>query len=274
MPFWSDFFIHIFLKRPIGIFDSGVGGLTVAIALKEILPRESFIYFGDIQHVPYGDKSRKTIIGYSENATRFLSSQNCKIIVMACNTASAIAFQALTKKFPQTIILNIIDPVVKYVAASINGKVGIIATRATIRSNFYKNRLQELNSKLELVSATAPLLVPIIEKGFINTDISKRAILQYLGQSKFDKISALILGCTHYSLIEKEIKQYLEDKTKIINSPELVAKELRRILMRNKLLNSATKVEYKFYVSNKSPVFSQIARMFFGEEINLTEKRI
>jgi len=251
-----------------------VGGLTVASAIKKVLPGESFIYFGDTKHAPYGDKSRETIHGYSEKITRFLLSQDCKAIVIACNSASAMAYPKLVKTFPGTIILNVIDPVVKYVAENTSGKVGIIATRATIQSSLYRKRLLELNPDLEVVSAATPLLAPLIEEGFIKTDISKGAIREYLGQQKFKELSTLILGCTHYPLIEEEIEVYFEGKTRVVDSPQLVAQELKKVLLEKQLLNSAPKGSYSFYVSEKTKAFGRIARMFFGEGIELSEKRL
>lgn len=262
------------MERPIGIFDSGVGGLTVAAAIKKVLPGESFIYFGDTQHAPYGDKSGETITRYSENITRFLLSQNCKAIVIACNSASAVAYSTLVQKFPQTVILNVIDPVVEFVATVTRGKVGIIATRATIQSGIYEKKLLQLNPKMEVVSAATPLLAPLIEEGFMHTDISQGAIREYLDDSKFNGLSTLILGCTHYPLIEREIQHFFGEKVSVVDSPELVARKLEKTLAEKNLKNPATVADYRFYLSEKTTAFSSVAKMFFGEGINLTEQRI
>lgn len=267
----TDFLFQM-LNKPIGIFDSGVGGLTVASAIKKLLPNESFIYFGDTRHSPYGDKSRDTIKRYSNDISRFLLSKDCKAIVIACNTASALAYKDLVSKYPSTPILNVVDPVANYVGENISGKVGIIATRATTQSGIYKKRLLEINPKLEIEASATPLLVGLVEEGFMNTEVSRGAIKQYLDKSKFQNLSSLILGCTHFPLLQEEIELFFEGKTQVVDSPELVASELQKILRANDLLSDAVKADYQFYVSEKTRAFSKIARNFFGEDITLEEK--
>ena len=261
-------------NRPIGIFDSGVGGLTVAAAIKKHLPDESFIYFGDTRHTPYGDKSRDTVQTYSREITEFLLSQDCKAIVIACNTASALAYQKLVKNFPDVPIINVVDPVVNYVAEHAKGKVGIIATRATTQSGIYKKSLLAKKPKLQVVSAATPLLVGIAEEDFTHTDISRGAIKAYLNNDDFSKLSLLILGCTHFPLFQTEIESFYEGKTEVVDSPELVAHHLKSVLVEHKILNEKEreKASYRFYVSEKTKAFSRIARNFFGENITLTEK--
>lgn len=260
------------MDRPIGIFDSGVGGLTVASAIKKALPKESFVYFGDTRHSPYGEKSKETILRYSQNITEFLLSKDCKAIVIACNTASALAFEELRTKYPDTIILNVVDPVVDFVAEHSSGKVGIIATRATTQSGIYQTKLLHKKPKMEVVSQATPLLVGLVEEGFMGTSISQDAIKEYLRRPKFESLSSLILGCTHFPLLQKEIEVFYQGKTKVVDSPELVAQSLFKVLKENTLLSPNSDSDYSFYVSEKTEAFQTIAQMFFGGGITLEEE--
>lgn len=262
------------MDRPIGIFDSGVGGLTVAAAIKKRLPGESFIYFGDTKHSPYGDKSGDTIRQYSSEITNFLLSKNCKAIVIACNTASALAYDELIAEHPTIPIINVVDPVAQFVASQNPNKIGIIATRATTNSKIYKKRLLELNVNLKIEDAATPLLVGLVEEGFMNTEVSRGAIKQYLNHPKFQNLDSLILGCTHFPLLQKEIELFFEGKTHVVDSPELVAKELEKILTGKNILNVEKQGTYQFYVSEKTKAFSTIAKNFFGENIQLKEKQL
>lgn len=262
------------MDKPIGIFDSGVGGLTVAAAIKRQLPGESFIYFGDTKHSPYGDKSGDTIRRYSSDISEFLLAKHCKAIVIACNTASALAYEDLINKHPDVPILNVVDPVAQFVAAQKPQKIGIIATRATTKSKIYKRRLLEINPALKIEDAATPLLVALVEEGFLNTEVSQSAIKQYLNQAKFRKLDSLILGCTHFPLLQKEIEIFFEGKTHVVDSPELVAKELSKILKRKNILSDKKEGQYQFYVSEKTAAFSKIAKNFFGENIQLKEKQL
>jgi len=260
-------------NRPIGIFDSGVGGLTVAKAIAELLPAESFIYFGDTRHAPYGDKSSQTIRQYSLRISRFLETQNCKAIVIACNSASAAAYQQLLLDFPSLPIINVIDPAVNYIAQSEATKVGIIATRATVRSKVYVQRIKELNQSLKVVQKATPLLAALIEEGFAGTQVSKGALAHYLSHSSLKKLSDLVLGCTHYPLLEAEIAAYLGPKVRVLNSAKLAALTLQEILLEQDLLAPSDLVgKRKFFVSEKTPAFTKIAKMFFGQGIRLEEK--
>lgn len=259
-------------NQPIGIFDSGVGGLTVASAIKRMLPQESLIYYGDTRHSPYGNKSEETIQEYSSRIVKFLLERNCKAIVIACNTASALAYDFLRKQHPDVLFINVVDPVVNHVGRNINHKVGIIATRATTKSGIYRKKLRRLNPKLNVVSAATPLLVSIVEEGFTNTSISAGAIDAYLSNKKFSDVSSLILGCTHFPLLQKEMEQYFNGRTEIVDSPELVAHQLKLELQKNGLSAESGVGEDHFFVSEKTANFERTAKMFFGREIRLEEK--
>lgn len=260
------------MERPIGIFDSGVGGLTVAAAIRKFLPNESFVYFGDTQHAPYGDKSEETIKRYSEEITRFLISQNCKAIVIACNTASALAYNYLKENHPDIPIINVVDPVVAHVGSKINNKVGIIATRATTKSAIYRKKLRRMNPKLHIAAVATPLLVTIVEEGFTNTKISSAAIEAYLGSKKFADVTTIILGCTHFPLLQKEIESFFGGRAEVVDSPELVAHHLKLELQKSGLISQQGPGEYVFYVSEKTDAFARTAKMFFGQDITLEEK--
>lgn len=259
-------------NQPIGIFDSGVGGLTVASAIKRVLPSESIIYYGDTRHSPYGNKSEETIQEYSSRIVKFLLEQKCKAIVIACNTASALAYAFLRKQHPDVLFINVVDPVVNHVGRKINHKVGIIATRATTKSGIYRKKLRRLNPKLNVVSAATPLLVSIVEEGFTNTSISSGAIDAYLSNKKFSDVSSLILGCTHFPLLQKELEQYFGGRTEIVDSPELVAHQLKLELQKNGLMAEERTPVDQFFVSEKTSNFERTARMFFGKELQMQEK--
>lgn len=265
------FYFHA-VNRPIGIFDSGVGGLTVAAAIKQVLPHESFIYYGDTRHAPYGDKSQSTIVEYSRRITQFLIENNCKAVVIACNTASAMAYEELLRLFPGTLLMNVVDPVVESLRASNLQNIGVIATRATIHSQIYASRLMAINPSVKVVSKATPLLAPLVEEGFANTDISRGVLKKYLSEDSFQDLDALILGCTHYPLLQDDIKHCFEQRLDIIDSPNLVALGLQQLLKTNGLLNESDDAQYHFYFSEKTPSFDQISAMFFGETLRLTEK--
>lgn len=260
--------------QPIGIFDSGVGGLTVAAGIKKLLPHESLLYFGDTRHAPYGDKSQETVQRYSQQITRFLIERQCKAVVIACNTASALAFEHLRHAFPGLTIINVIDPVVNHVGRHINHKVGVIGTRATIGSGAYRKKLRRLNPKLHVASAPTPLLVAIAEEGFVNTNISREAIATYLGSKKFAEVSSLILGCTHFPLLQREIEAYFAGRAKVVDSPDLVAHQLRHDLRQARMLADHPQPNYRFVVSEKTPNFQRTAQMFFGEKLELEEVQL
>lgn len=258
----------------IGIFDSGVGGLTVASAIHSLLPKESFIYFGDTRHAPYGDKSKSTILDYSRRISRFLKASNCKAIVIACNSASASAFRELEADFPDIPILNVVDPVVAEVSSLGAKKVGLIATRATVRSQVYLERIQHLDSNAEVVQIATPLLAPLIEEGFAGTKVSQGALEHYLEDERLGNLSHLILGCTHYPLLQAEIESFFGSEVQVLNSANLVAEALRDLLLRKGLLNQEPmeKASMKFFVSEKTEAFRDTAKLFFGQEIQLEEK--
>lgn len=259
-------------NSPIGIFDSGIGGLTVAHALKEQMPNESIIYFGDTKHLPYGEKSKESIINFSTKISRFLVNQNCKAIVIACNSASSVAFDVVKKETKNISVFNVIDPVIKEVVkVCANYDIGVIGTKATIQSNVYEHKIIKLCNSSKVYSLATPLLAPMIEEGFINEDISHTVIANYLSNKKLSNIDHLILACTHYPLIHQEIKDYYNGKVTVIDSANIVAKYIAKQLEEDNLLNTKKLNEHHFYVSNYTKSFEKSARFFFQEEIQLKE---
>lgn len=258
--------------RPIGIFDSGVGGLTVANAIRQIMPNESMIYFGDTAHLPYGDKSPETIRFYTSGITKFLLSQNCKVIVIACNTASANAYDTVLEltggKVP---VLNVVDPVVDYVIKSNNYRhIGVIGTKSTINSDTYALKIHQTNPGTIVSSLATPLFVPMIEEGFIFDDISNAIIRTYLSRHELNDIDSIILGCTHYPIIKNQINKFFNFNVDIIDSARVVANALRDLLLQKNLINSSPSVSgHKFFVSDITPSFRVISKMFFEQDVNL-----
>jgi glutamate racemase len=256
--------------KPIGIFDSGVGGLTVAHAIKQILPGESLIYFGDTAHLPYGDKSAELITSYSRRITQFLLDHDSKVVLIACNSASASAFDDLSKEFNgKTVLIDVINPVVDFLGRGSYKKIGVIGTKRTISSGTYDQKIKEKLPDTTVVSMSTPLLVPMIEEGFIFDDISNAIIRTYLSNDALSGIEALILGCTHYPIIKNQISKYFNFNIEVVDSARMVSLVLRETLEKNNLLNNSGKVTDKFFVSDYTPYFEKIARMFFEGDINL-----
>lgn len=262
-------------KQPIGIFDSGVGGLTVAHAIKQILPGESIVYFGDTAHLPYGDKSAEAIRSYSKRITEFLLEHNSKVVLIACNSASASAFDFLKTEFGnRTILIDVIDPVVEYLRTKNIDKLGVIGTKRTISSGTYEKKIGETSPGIKVISLATPLLVPMIEEGFIFDDISNAIIRAYLSNEALAGIQALILGCTHYPIIRNQISKIFNFNVEVIDSARIVSGILRDVLVKNNLLNDSGAVKDQFFISDYTPYFEKIARMFFEGEINLRKADI
>jgi glutamate racemase len=260
--------------NPIGIFDSGIGGLTIAHAIKNKLPNESLIYFGDTKHLPYGEKSEQAIKDYSLKIAEFLKKNNCKAIIIACNSASSTAYNHIKKNINSIPIYNVIDPIVSFISKKyFNKKIGVIGTKATIQSSIYENKILEKNSTLSVASLETPLLAPMIEEGFFNQEISSTIIKNYLNDKKLDKIDILVLACTHYPLIQNEIISFYT-KIDVIDSSEIIADYIHEELYKSKILNQANRPKFNFIISNFTESFSKSANVFFKENISLEENDI
>ncbi len=265
-------------EYPIGIFDSGIGGLTVATAISKVLPDEQLVYFGDTAHLPYGDKSLGLIQEYSIKIAKFLIEvKNCKAIVIACNTASAAAYSFLRDELKGKLpVINVIDPMVEFVIQNPNiHHVGIIATKTTIASGVYQEKLSRRKSDLIYSTLATPLLAPMIEEGFIHNSISQSVLHEYLGHHELQDIDSLVLACTHYPLIKKEISDYYQDKILILDSAEIVAAKLKMIMQKEQLLNNnKIHMEHQLYVSDLTTSFQETTKVFYGQRIALREKKL
>lgn len=258
-------------QAPIGIFDSGIGGLTVAHEITKQLPNENIVYFGDTAHLPYGDKSEAAIQAYSIKIADVLLKKGCKVIVIACNSASSAAYELLKEYVRKDAhIINVIDPMVELVLSSYSsGKIGLIGTKRTVQSDIYSQKIRESNKNIELNSLATPLLVPMIEEGFINNRISHDIISQYLSDPSLSDIEALILVCTHYPLIKRELQQFLGNKVNILDSSEVIAKALKTHLVENDQINDSSTPYRQFLVSDYTESFESTARMFFHADVHL-----
>lgn len=261
---------------PLGIFDSGIGGLTVASAINDLLPNESLVYFGDTAHLPYGDKSPASIQKWSVAISDFLMQFNCKMLVIACNSISSVAYETVKKHIgKKAIVVNVIDPVVHFVAGqSAFRQVGVIGTKATIRSDVYAHKIVKENKKATVYSQATPLLAPMIEEGFFNNKISRTIINDYLSRPKLKHIDSLILGCTHYPLIKPEIEQYYKKRVAIIDSAQIVAEFVSLQLQKNNLLNKSKKHHHRFFVSDYTPSFEQSTKIFFRGNVKLKKENL
>ncbi len=248
--------------EPIGVFDSGVGGLTVACEIARQLPKENIVYFGDTARVPYGSKSKDTIIRFSEQIIRFLAKKHVKAIVIACNTASALALETVRDQFDIPILGVVIPGARAAVAATKNLKVGVIGTEATVRSKMYTKNIQKMNPKVEVIEKACPLFVPLVEEGFREHHITDEAIHYYLESMKDTRIDAMILGCTHYPLLRTKIQQYVGENIQIVNPAYETAMELKELLTCQGIANTGKEQscsKYEFYVSDAAEKFRDFA---------------
>jgi glutamate racemase len=263
-------------SSPIGIFDSGIGGLTVARALADALPNEQLIYIGDTAHLPYGQKSEAAILSYAKSITQYLYDSGCKLVVIACNTASAAAYEALQELWAgKMLIVDVITPLVEDIARRGFAKVGVIATKATVRSDIYARKLLALQPEIEVASLATSLLAQMIEEGFFNNQISESVLAQYLSYPDFEDIQALLLACTHYPLIRKEITSYFGGRVQVFDSVDTVVEKVKKMLTQHNLLqtnpyiNSEKAAQYQFLVSDYTQAFQQTTAIFYQKHIPL-----
>ncbi|MDQ8039456.1 MAG: glutamate racemase [Rickettsiella sp.] len=266
--------------RPIGIFDSGIGGLTVAKAITQYLPKEAIVYFGDTAHAPWGDKSAAAIQAYSIKICHMLLQQDCKLILIACNSASAVAHE-LVKEYVggQAIVVDVVDPMIDYLGKTyVDKTIGLIGTKQTIQSNVYSKKLDQRGINIQLNTLATPLLVPLIEEGSSNQGIIRDAIKSYLSEPVLCGLDALVLGCTHYPLIKEFIQQFYRekgDKTVIIDSTDIVAKLVKEMLENKGILSNRQLIsQKKCYISDYTVAFSDLARLFFKGAVTLEKYRL
>lgn len=255
-------------EKPIGVFDSGIGGLTVVKRISSTLPNENIVYFGDTARVPYGSKSNDTVIEYSLQDAEFLIKKNVKAIVVACNTASSVAINALKKNYTIPVIGMIEPGANAAVKETANGRIGIIGTRATISNKAYSNAINKIDDKIEVFEKACPLFVPLAEEGWTNHKAVYEIAEEYLNEFRSLNIDTLVLGCTHYPILSDVIQSVVGEKIKLIDSgiasAEVVKSEIKRIgfeTNKNGLGNQ------NFYVSDIPATFKQVAEIFLGKEI-------
>lgn len=251
------------LKRaPIGVFDSGVGGLTVTREIMRQLPDENIVYFGDTARLPYGSKSKESILRFSRQIIRFLQTKNVKAIVIACNTATAQALEAVRQEF-DTPIIGVIAPGARAaVQETKNKKIGVIGTEGTIRSNMYTRVIREMEPEAEVLGKACPLFVPLVEEGFVkkHSAVTEEVIDIYLREMRDSEVDTMILGCTHYPLLRSAIMKYMGDGVHIVNPAYEAAMDLKKILNeRNMNHPSGEYNRYEFYVSDAAEKFKQFA---------------
>ena len=261
----------------IGIFDSGTGGLTVARATERLLPDLPYVYFGDLAHLPYGSKSPEMIREYSCNNTEFLLSQGAKIIVIACNSASSAASEALAARYPLPVI-DVIGPAVTAAARlSASGRIGLIGTRATVNSGVYAERLRALKPDCALFAQACPLLVPLVEEGWLDRRETKMVVRNYLKPLKDRQIDTLILGCTHYPLLAPMIVPRIGRHVRIIDSSVEAARHLKTRLEADPALYAALRapgVANRYYVSDLSTPVEALATVVFGRPVHLEKVNV
>ncbi len=267
-------------KNIIGVFDSGLGGLTVFKYFLKELPNYNYIYLGDNARLPYGAKSPETIYNYTREAVEFLFKSGCNLIIIACNTASAQALRRLQqeylpKNYPNRRILGVVIPLVEAIANNKKYKhVGVIGTKATVASNAYKHELQKINPTLIVEQQSAPLLVPLIEEGWLKKPETKMILKKYLRPLKAKQIEALILACTHYPFLYKEVVKIMGKQIVVPHPGELIAASLKKYLSRHEELGLKTisRPEIKYYTTDDPKLFKELAEKFLGEKIKQLSK--
>lgn len=260
-------------SNPIGVFDSGIGGLTVAKSLFEFLPNENIIYFGDTARLPYGTKSKETVIKYSIEITKFLLHKNVKMIVVACNTASSVALPFL-RKLTNVPVIGVIKPGCKAAISNTgNYRIGVIGTLGTIQSYSYKTQIHKYDRNIEVFSKACSLFVQLAEDGWTENKITNMIAKEYLHGLKELNIDTLILGCTHYPLLKKTISKVLGKKIRLIDSGEETAKEVKRLLEQFHLFNKQKKLgRHRFYVTDFQKKFKEISERFLGQPMHDVKK--
>jgi glutamate racemase len=272
---------------PIGIFDSGVGGLTVYRALHERLPDERFVYLGDTARVPYGTKSLQTVERYAIENSRFLESHGIKLLVVACNTASALALPAIRRAVGVDVI-GVIEPGARAAVQSSAGKskaggIGVIATEATIRSHAYSQAIAKLAPSVKVIERACPLFVSLAEEGWAETDVARTVAAEYLGEIKAGGVGTLVLGCTHYPILRRVIQETMGDDVQLIDSGEATAQNVETLLATKGLARATGAAEDRarmrhlcddldhFYVTDAAERFSRVAERFLGSAPSILE---
>jgi glutamate racemase len=259
-------------NRPIGVFDSGLGGLTVLKEIIKVLPNENIVYFGDTARVPYGPRSKETIMEYTFQAINFLISKNVKAIVIACNTATARCLKEANEKYNIPII-GVIEAGARTASYSTKNKiVGVIGTEGTVNSKAYDKEIKKIDNEIKIVSKACPLFVPIIEEGWADTEVAHLTAKEYLKELLEQDIDSLVLGCTHYPILKKTIGDIVGEKIKLVNPAKETAKDLSIILEQQNILRDNTDATYEYYVSDIPEKFISIGQQFIKRDMDDVEK--
>ena len=254
-------------ESAIGVFDSGIGGLTVLQRIMEALPRENTVYLGDTARAPYGTKSVETVMRYSFENSEFLVEKGVKIVVVACNTSTAIALEALRDNLSVPVV-GVIEPGVrKAIKTTRNNKVGIIGTEATIQSGAYTKALKAARPEVEVYSRACPVLVPLVEEGWTENAVVEMTVRIYLESLKQSGIDTLILGCTHYPLLKKAIRKFMSASVRLVDSAEETAEEVGSLLHKRSLAKKNGKGVHSFFVTDAPDRFIKVGRRFLGEKV-------
>lgn len=252
--------------QPVGVFDSGIGGLTVVRSLKEILPSEEIVYLGDTARLPYGTKSAETIRRFAHQDTEFLLERGVKMVIVACHSATSAALPFLKKDFKLPII-GVIEPGARAATkASKNRRIGVIGTPATISAGEYERAILAADTNAKVIAKSTPLFVPLVEEGWVDRSVTHQIIAEYLTSLKEDKIDTLLLGCTHYPLLAPALDRFFEHKVKLVDSGDETAQAAHEVLEKMNLLRpSSHKGSCRFYLTDLSPNFRSIGERFLGE---------
>lgn len=260
--------MNVNVTDPIGVFDSGIGGLTVVRALMARLPFENIIYFGDTARVPYGVKSVETIALYARQITDFLLQQGVKLLIVACNTMAAVAHQAIEELSPVP-VLDVIDAGARSaVAVTHTKRVGVIGTPATVNSNAYDRAIHKLDPEIRVFSQTCPLFVPLVEEGWLDHPVTRLTAKEYLRPVMEQAVDTLVLGCTHYPLLKTLLQEIVGDRIQLVDSAEAMAAQTAAMLEHHKLGNrQSSHPQYRYYVTDVPYRFQSIGEVFLGQKI-------
>lgn len=262
-------------EAPIGVFDSGIGGLTVAREIMRNLPTEHIVYFGDTARVPYGNKSRETILRFSRQIIRFLQTEKVKAIVVACNTASAYALDEIQKDLDIPIV-GVVKPGAKVAASETrNKRIGVIGTMGTIGSNIYTDYIHEIDPQITVFGKACPLFVPLVEEGWRKDSVTRQVAVRYLEELQEKDIDTLVLGCTHYPLLRSVIGEIMGDGVTLVNPAYETSLRLKSLLEERDLMNpgvEAKEFPYRFYVSDLAEQFTEFANSILPYDVSMTKK--
>jgi glutamate racemase len=251
----------------IGVFDSGIGGLTVLHQIIEALPNENTVYLGDTARSPYGTKSNETVLRYSFENSQFLVDKGVKLIVVACNTSTAIALETLQREFAIPVVGVIRPGVQRAIASTRNKKIGVIGTEATIQSGAYTRALKAVDASVEVYSRSCPLFVPLVEEGWTDNQVVEMTVKAYLESLKQSGIDTLILGCTHYPLLKKAIRKFLGGAVRLVDSARETATEVEAMLAKGALARKRGKASHGFFVTDAPERFIKVGRRFLGDRV-------